>query len=62
MEEAHELGKDLYISFIDYQKAFVCVDHEKLWSVLNNMGVPRHLISLLQSFYEDQSGTNKNRI
>ena len=44
MEKAREHQRDLYMCFIDYKKAFDCVDHERLWVVLSDMGVPVHLI------------------
>jgi len=42
------------LCFIDYSKAFDCVDHNLLWSTLKQMGIPEHLIALLRSLYEDQ--------
>jgi hypothetical protein len=47
MEKAREYQKEFYLCFIDYSKAFDCVDHQKLWSVLLEMGVPKHLIILI---------------
>ena len=46
MEKAREHQRDLYMCFIDYEKAFDCVDHERLWVILRAMGVPVHLIVL----------------
>ncbi|CAF4935561.1 unnamed protein product [Rotaria socialis] len=45
------------MEFIDYMKVFDCVDHNKLWTVLNDMGVPKHLICLLKNLYTDQEAT-----
>ncbi|CAM4769584.1 unnamed protein product [Rotaria magnacalcarata] len=57
MEKAREFQKDIYICFIDYTKAFDCADHNTLWTVLNDMGVPKHLICLLKNLYTDQEAT-----
>ena len=43
MEKAREFQKDIYFSFIDYAKVFDCVDHNKLWKILHEMGIPDHL-------------------
>ena len=48
MEKAREFQKNIYFCFIDYAKAFNCVDHNKLWKVLQEMGIPDHLICLLK--------------
>ena len=58
MEEAREFQKNIYC-FIDYAKAFDCVNHNKLWQVLKEMGVPDHLIYLLisVSLYVGQEAT-----
>ena len=45
MEKARELQKNIYFCFIDYAKAFDCVDHNKLWKILKEMGMPDHLTS-----------------
>ena len=42
MEKAREFQKNIYFSFIDYAKAFDCVDHNKLWEILQEMGIPEH--------------------
>ena len=47
MEKARELQKNIYFCFIDYAKAFDCVDHNKLWEILKEMGIPDHLTCLL---------------
>ena len=57
MEEARELQKNIYFCFIDYAKAFDCVDHNKLWKILKEMGIPDHLTCLLRSLYAAQEGT-----
>ena len=44
MEKAREFQKNIYLCFIDYAKAFDCVDHNKLWKILQEMGIPDHLI------------------
>ena len=46
MEKAREFQKNIYFSFIDYTKAFDCVDHSKLWKILKEMGIPDHLTCL----------------
>ena len=53
MEKAREFQKNIYffIGFIDYAKAFDCVDHNKLWKILKEMGVPDHLTCLLRNLY-----------
>ena len=45
MEKAREFQKNIYVCFIDYAKAFDCVDHKKLWKILEEMGIPDHLVS-----------------
>ena len=47
MEKAREFQKNMYFCFIDYAKAFDCVDHNKLWKILKKMGIPDHLTCLL---------------
>ena len=49
--------KNIYLCFIDYAKAFDCVDHNKLWKALKEMGMPDHLICLLRNWYADQEAT-----
>ena len=51
IEKAREFQKNIYFCFIDYAKAFDCVDHNKLWKVLKEMGIPDHLICLLRNLY-----------
>ena len=49
--------KKIYICFIDYAKAFDCVDHNKLWKILQEMGIPDHLTCLLRNLYAGQEAT-----
>ena len=51
IEKAREFQKNIYFCFIDYAKAFDCVDHNKLWKILQEMGIPDHLTRLLQNLY-----------
>ena len=62
MEKTRENQQDLYVCFIDYQKAFDCVDHETLWTTLKNMGVPMHLIVLTKSLYSGQEATVRTEL
>ena len=57
MERHLEYRKEVHINvcFIDYSKAFDCINHELLWKTLLDMGVPKHLIQLFKGLYEDQS-------
>ena len=57
MEKAREFQKSIYFCFIDYAKAFDCVDHNKLWKILQEMGIPGHLICLLRNLYAGQEAT-----
>uniref|UniRef100_A0A4W2F230 Reverse transcriptase domain-containing protein n=1 Tax=Bos indicus x Bos taurus TaxID=30522 RepID=A0A4W2F230_BOBOX len=57
MEKAREFQKNTYFCFIDYAKAFDCVDHNKLWKILKEMGIPDHLTFLLRNLYEGQEAT-----
>ena len=52
MEKAREFEKGIYFCFIDHAKAFDCVDQNKLWKILKDMGIPDHLICLLWNLYE----------
>ena len=54
MEKAREFQKNMYFCFIDYAKAFDCVDHNKLWKILKEMGIPDHLTCLLTNLYAGQ--------
>ena len=51
IEKAREFQKNIYFCFIDYAKAFDCVDHNKLWKILKEMGIPDHLTCLLRNLY-----------
>ena len=57
MEEARELQKNIYFCFINYAKAFDCVDHNKLWKILQEMEIPCHLTCLLRNLYAGQEAT-----
>ena len=57
IEKAREFQKDIYFCFIDYSKAFNCVDHNKLWKILKEMGIPEHLTCLLRNLYAGQETT-----
>ena len=54
MEIAREFQKNFFFCFIDYVKAFDCVDHNKLWKILKEMGIPDHLTCLLRNLYAVQ--------
>ena len=58
IEQAREFQKNIYFCFIDYAKAFECVDHNKLWEILKDMGIPDHLTCLLRHVYGCWSGSN----
>ena len=57
IEKAREFQKNIYFFFIDYAKAFDCVDHNKLWKILKDMGIPDHLTCLLRNLYASQEAT-----
>ena len=57
IKKAREFQKNIYFGFIDYAKAFDCVDHNKLWKILKEMGIPDHLTCLLRSLYAGQEAT-----
>ena len=54
IEKAMKFQKNIYFCFIDYAKAFDCVDHNKLWKILKDMGIPDHLICFLRNLYAGQ--------
>ena len=60
-KKARELHKNIYFCFIDYAKAFDCVDHNKLWEILKETGTPDHLICLLRNLYAGQEATVRTR-
>ena len=57
IEKAREFQKNIYFCFIDYTKAFNCVDHNKLWKILKEMGIPIHLTSLPRNLYAGREAT-----
>ena len=61
MEKAREFQKNTYFCFIDYAKAFDCVDHNKLWKILKEMGIQDHLICLLRILHAGQEATVRTR-
>ena len=60
MEKAREFQKNIYFCFIDYAKAFDCVDYNKLWKILKQIGIPDHLTYLLRNLYAGQEATVRN--
>ena len=52
MDKAREFQKNIYFCFIDYAKAFDCVNHNKLWKILREMGIQDHVTCLLRNLYE----------
>ena len=60
-EKAREFQKNIYFWFIDYAKAFDCVDQNKLWQILKEMGIPEHLTCLLRNLYAGQEATVRTR-
>ena len=60
-EKVREFQKNIYFCFIDYSKAFDCVDHNKLWKILQEMGIPSHLTCLLRNLYAGQEATVRTR-
>ena len=61
IEKAREYQKSIYFHFIDYTKAFDCVDQNKLWKILQEMGIPDHLTCLLRNLYAGQEATVRTR-
>ena len=57
IEKTREFQKNIYFCFIDYAKAFDCVDHNQLWKILQEMGIPDHLTCLLRNLYAGQEAT-----
>ena len=57
IEKAREFHKNIYFCFIDYAKAFDCVDHNQLWKILKEMGIPDPLTCLLRNLYVSQEAT-----
>ena len=61
IKKAREFQKNTHLCFIDYAKAFDCVDHHKLWKILQEMGIPDHLTCLLRNLYTGQEATVRTR-
>ena len=61
MEKTSKFQKNTYFCFIDYAKAFDCVDHNKLWKILKEMGIPDHFTCLLRNLYAGQEATVRTR-
>ena len=59
--KAREFQENIYFCFIDYAKVFSCVDHNKLWKILKEMGIPDHLTCLLRNLYAGQEATVRTR-
>ena len=57
IKKAREFQKNIYFCFIEYAKAFDCVDHNKLWKILKERGIPDHLTCLLRNLYADEEAT-----
>ena len=57
IEKAKKFQKNIYFCFIDYTKDFDCLDHNKLWKILKEMGIPNHLTCLLRNLYAGQEST-----
>ena len=57
IKKARDLQENIYFCFIDYAKAFDCVDHNRLWKILKETGIPDHLTSILRNFYAVQEST-----
>ena len=57
IKEVREFQKNIYVCFIDYAKAFDCVDHNELWKILKEMGIPDHLTCFLRNLYAGQEAT-----
>ena len=57
IDTAREFQKNIYFCFIDYAKALDCVDHNKLWKILKEVGIPDHLTCLLKNLYAGQEAT-----
>ena len=57
LDKAKEFPRNIYFCFIDYAKAFGCVDHNKLWEIIQEMGIPDHLTCLQKNLYAGQEAT-----
>ena len=61
IKKARDFQKNIYFCFTEYAKAFVCMDHNKLWKILKEMGIPDHLACLLRNLYAGQKETVRTR-
>ena len=61
IEKAREFQENIYFCFIDYTKPFDCMDHNKLWEILQEMGIPDHLAYLLRNLYAGQKAAIRTR-
>ena len=61
IKKAREFQKNIYFCFVDYTKGFDCVDHNKLWKILKEMGIPDHLTCFLRNLYAGQEATVRTR-
>ena len=61
IEKAREFQKNIYFCFIDYAKAFDCANHNKLWKIFKEIGIPDHLTCLLRNLYAGQEATVRTR-
>ena len=61
IKKAREFQKNIYFCFVDYAKAFDCMDHNKLWKIVKEMGTPGHLTCLLRYLYAGQEATDRTR-
>ena len=61
IKKAREFQKKIYFCFVDHAKAFDCVDHNKLWKILKEMGIPDHLTCLLRNLYAGKEATLRTR-
>ena len=62
IEKVREFQKNIYLFFIDYAKAFDCVNHKKLWKALKEMGIPDHPTYILRNLYVGQKATVENPV
>ena len=61
IEKVRDFKKNMYFCFIDYAKVFDCVDHNKLWKILREMGIPAHLTCLLRNLYAGEEATVRTK-
>ena len=61
LEKARQFQKNVYFCFVDYAKDFDCVDHNKLWKILKEIGIPDYLTCLLRNLYASQEGIVRTR-